>query len=249
MNRWQAFGIHLGVSVSIFLVLLGIIVAVWFPGILFSIDGGWNGLRIIIAVDLVLGPLLTLIVFKAGKPGLKFDLTCIALFQAVCMAGGMWVVHSERPVALVLAFDTIYSLTADEFADYEKDVSVLQTFPGSSPKLVYTELPENQVSAEIANIRGQFIGDPLFIQTDRYRPFPATEAEVAAIYRWEEAVRRQVSDELLEQIPESCLLSKFVSAVTTGFVCFDAGSRELVEFYSLDYTRTSTQSNVSTASL
>ena len=84
MSRWRAFAIHFGISMLVFLLLLAIILVFWFPGILFNIDGGWTGLRIIIGVDLVLGPLLTLVVFKAGKPGLKFDLACIGLFQAAC---------------------------------------------------------------------------------------------------------------------------------------------------------------------
>jgi hypothetical protein len=57
---------------------------------LFDIAGGWEGLRIVIAVDLVLGPLLTLVVYKAGKSSLTFDLSCIAIFQIACLGGGVW---------------------------------------------------------------------------------------------------------------------------------------------------------------
>ncbi len=85
MSRWQAFGIHLVISTLLLLAMLAIILLLWYPGLLFSVDGGWMGLRIVIGVDLVLGPLLTLVVFKAGKPGLKFDLSCIAAFQLICM--------------------------------------------------------------------------------------------------------------------------------------------------------------------
>ena len=88
MNRWKAFGIHLAISLVVFLALLGIIILLWYPGILFSIDGGWEGLKIVMGVDVVLGPLLTLVVFKVGKPGLKFDLTCIAVAQIACMVTG-----------------------------------------------------------------------------------------------------------------------------------------------------------------
>ena len=54
MSRWQAFGIHLAISTVLLLVMLLIIFWIWFPGILFSVDGGWTGLRIVIGVDLVL---------------------------------------------------------------------------------------------------------------------------------------------------------------------------------------------------
>ncbi|MCI5106056.1 MAG: hypothetical protein MRY76_05035 [Pseudomonadales bacterium] len=229
MNRWQAFALHFGISVLVFLLLLAIILVFWYPGILFSIDGGWTGLRIVIAVDLVLGPLLTLIVFKPGKPGLKFDLTCIGLFQAVCLSAGMWIVWNERPVALVLAYDTLYSLAAGDFENYGKDPALLDAFPGSFPKLLYTELPENDISADIVSIRSQFIGDPLFMQTERYRPMPAEE--LASVYRRQQATRAEISDATRAGLGDDCLFSRFVSPVQVGYVCLDAESRKLSGFF------------------
>ena len=229
MSRWKAAAIHFAGSLLVFLILLGIILSLWYPGILFNIDGGWSGLRIVIAVDLVLGPLLTLIVYKAGKPGLKFDLSCIVAFQSMCLAGGMWVVYNERPLALVLAHDTFYSMARKEFEDYGKDPALLESFPGGYPKLLYTELPENDVEADIIAIRGQFIGDPLFVQTERYRAIP--QADAAAVFRREDLVRAQMSEEIKQQLPQWCLASKFISAVTSGFVCYDASSGALREYF------------------
>ena len=71
MSRFSAFAIHLLISFVIFIAITYLVVFKWYPDIFFDTDGGWRGMRIIIAVDLVLGPLLTLVVFKAGKPGLK----------------------------------------------------------------------------------------------------------------------------------------------------------------------------------
>lgn len=234
MGRWRAFAIHFAISMAVFLLLLAIILLFWFPGILFSIDGGWTGLRIIIGVDLVLGPLLTLVVFKAGKPGLTFDLTCIGVFQAVCLVGGMYVVHSERPLALVLAYDTVYSLGADEFRDYSKDPAVLEQFPGDYPKFVYTELPENDISADIVNIRSQFIGDPLFIQTDRYRAMPESNRD--EVFRRQVNTRGLVTQGVRDELGEDCLFARFVSAVMAGYVCVDAQTGRLTDYFPLDST-------------
>lgn len=237
MSRWKAFAIHFSISLAVFLVLLGIILLVWYPGILFSIDGGWTGLRIVIGVDLVLGPLLTLVVFKAGKPGLKFDLSCIAIAQISCMAVGMWIVYNERPLALVLAYDTFYSLAAQEFEEFDKDISVLEDFAGPYPKLLYIELPENDISADIANIRSQFIGDPLYIQTENYRAIPADSTDLGNVFRRETSVRSTVTQELLERLEDNCRLSKFVSAVTAGYVCYDPAQQALSGFFDNQYLR------------
>lgn len=234
MSRWKAGSIHFAISLVVFLGLLAVIFLLWFPGILFNVGGGWAGLRIVFAVDLILGPLLTLIVFKSGKPGLKFDLSCIAIFQVACMMGGMIIVYGERPLALVMAYDTFYSVDADELLEYERDPALLDSFPGAYPKLVYIELPESDIAADTAYMRAQFIGDPLYIQTENYRAFPDQPAAMRSIFRRQESAKLAASEEILSQVDESCIFSRFVSAVASGFVCFDVESRRLYEFYETD---------------
>ncbi len=101
MSRYQAFLYHFFISLAVFFVLAYLVLFEWYPDFFYSIDGGWEGMRIIIVVDLIMGPLLTLVVFKAGKPGLKFDLTVIGTFQAVCLAAGLYIVYSERPIFFI----------------------------------------------------------------------------------------------------------------------------------------------------
>lgn len=238
MNRWKASAIHFLISLAVFLVLLAIILFLWYPGILFSVGGGWAGLQIVFAVDLVLGPLLTLVVFKLGKPGLKFDLSCIVALQLVCMTAGMGIVYGERPVALVLAYDTFYTLDTEELLKYERDPKLLKDFPGAYPKLVYVELPESDIAADVAFLRGQFIGDPLYVQTEKYRAFPEQVNEMESVFRKVDSVKKSASSDILNQLDESCLLSKFVSAEVSGFVCFDVQSRKLSRFYATDVAPT-----------
>lgn len=237
MSRWKASGIHFLMSLIALLVLLICILALWFPGILFSADGGWAGLRIVIGVDLVLGPLMTLIVFKSGKPGLKFDLTCIAIAQISMMAIGSWIIYQERPLALILAYDTFYSVSKKEFDDYGKDVAILNEFPGRSPKLLYVELPDSDVSADIVNMRGFFIGDPLFMQTDKYRAIPENLVDATSVFRRESLARAAVSEDLLTTLSVNCLFSKFISSVTSGYVCFDSETRKLSNYYGTEFAK------------
>lgn len=231
MNRWQAFAIHLSLSLVVFTCLLGIIVWAWYPGVLFRIDGGWAGLKLVMGVDVVLGPLLTLLVYRAGKRGLKFDLGCIVAAQVACMAAGIWIVYQARPIALVFAYDTFYSLAADEFQSFGKDPAIVKDFPGSWPKLVYTELPESEFGVEVAYLRSQFIEEPLFMQTEKYQPFPDQGDN---LFRRAATVRDDAAElvgESLIESAEDCLLSRFVSAHQSGFVCFDPESRRLTSFF------------------
>ncbi len=178
MSRYQAFLIHLGISLVIFVILAAIIFYWWYLGIFFETDGGWQGIRIIALVDLVLGPCLTLVVFKAGKPGLKFDLTAIGLFQAICLAGGTWVVHSERPIAMVMVDDIFYRMSGDDYRDARIEPPNLQQFEGRGPKWVTVQLPKD--FTELGDIRSRSIvaDTPLRILHDRYIPFEVAHLDV-----------------------------------------------------------------------
>lgn len=110
ISKMRAVSIHLGISLLLFLVLLNIILFVWYPSFLFQTDGGWRGIGIIAGVDIVLGPMLTLIVFKPGKPGLKFDLIVIAIIQFSSLFLGSWIVYNQRPALLVFADDVFMTI-------------------------------------------------------------------------------------------------------------------------------------------
>lgn len=105
MNRYQAFGIHFGISLLIFIGLVAMVLFVWYPGILKEVDESWQQALIMIAgVDLVLGPLLTLIVFNPAKKSLKMDLSIIAAVQIAALVAGTYTVHQARPLALYVSF-------------------------------------------------------------------------------------------------------------------------------------------------
>lgn len=111
-NRYQAFAVHMAISLVIFLILLVCITQYWYPDILFDTANGWKAIGLIVGIDLILGPLLTLLVFNHNKTTLKMDLWIIALVQTAALAYGTWTIHQTRPVALAFVnnhFITIYA--------------------------------------------------------------------------------------------------------------------------------------------
>ncbi|HET7764655.1 MAG TPA: TfpX/TfpZ family type IV pilin accessory protein [Burkholderiales bacterium] len=114
MSRWKASGIHLLLSCAIVGVVLAFMVTVWYRWPLFELAGG-SGITLILAgVDVTLGPLITLIVFKSGKKGLKFDLAFIAALQAAALAYGIHVVYVARPVYIAYVVDRFVLVTAKD---------------------------------------------------------------------------------------------------------------------------------------
>ena len=87
--------------------VVGIIYWSWYPEPTFGIVGVLPIMLMLIGVDLILGPLLTLIVYKHGKPGLKFDLSVIALVQIVALVYGAHTLYEEKPHYLVFAIDRL----------------------------------------------------------------------------------------------------------------------------------------------
>lgn len=140
-TRWGACGYHLAVSSIIFAVLAVLIILVWYPSFLFQTDGGWDGIKLIAGVDLVLGPMLTLIVYKATKSTLKFDLSVIAAIQISALIYGTWLVYQERPRAIVFAEGEIRVIAATAFPEEIRDdaLDVIQEI-GGSPVWIYASI-------------------------------------------------------------------------------------------------------------
>lgn len=143
MTRWRAFLIHLAISVAICVGVTFVLVGLWYPPPLFSAAGGHVLALTIIGVDMVLGPLLTLIVFKPGKWGLKFDLWCIGTLQATALAYGLYVMFESRPVYLAGAIDRFEVVAANQIprAQLERAPAPYRRLSWTGYRLVGVALP------------------------------------------------------------------------------------------------------------
>src|SRR5207248_3174204 len=63
-TRWRASGLHLLISATIALAVLAAMLLVWYPRPLFEAAGGNDLLFILVSVDVAIGPLITLLIFK-----------------------------------------------------------------------------------------------------------------------------------------------------------------------------------------
>ncbi len=122
MSRWKAAGIHVCISALIGLVAATLIFGVWYPRPYSHAAGADKLVLLLLGVDVVLGPLLTLIVFRAGKWGMRFDLAVIAIAQACAFLYGTSVVVRARPAFVVANVDRLSLVAANDIddADYAK---------------------------------------------------------------------------------------------------------------------------------
>jgi hypothetical protein len=144
MTRWRAAGIHFLISAGIAAGVLALMLGVWYGPTLFTAMGGAVLALIVIGVDVVLGPALTLVVFRSGKRGLKFDLAAIALFQLAALAYGCYVVALARPAFIVFVKDQFQVATPAELDAEQLAAAKYPQYrspPWSGPQLVYGEWP------------------------------------------------------------------------------------------------------------
>ncbi|MET3121576.1 hypothetical protein AAKU67_001160 [Oxalobacteraceae bacterium GrIS 2.11] len=146
MNRYRASLIHLVASAFVLLLVFLLISRVWYPGVLFSKSAGVPLLKIIIAVDVIVGPFITLIIFDAKKKLIKLDMAIILLFQISFMLCGMWTVFSSRPAFIVFTGHAFYMVRANEIE--HQDLSKVETkqfkhLPLFGPEFVGTNEPKD----------------------------------------------------------------------------------------------------------
>jgi len=144
MSRWKAAGIHLSISLAIGLIVGALLFGLWYPPPYFHAAGADQLVLLLVSVDIVLGPLLTLVVFKSGKWGLKFDLALIGTVQAIALVYGLSVVLRSRPVFLVAAVDRFALVSASDIDDADLARGTKPEFKSLSwtgPRIVGTRLP------------------------------------------------------------------------------------------------------------
>ena len=109
--RLQAAGlasaIHLLGSILIAAVAAILVFGLWYPFPYRELAGGRELFVLIVLVDIVLGPMLTLVLFAPSKipKELWRDLTIVVVLQLIGLGYGVWTVWQARPLFLVAEVD------------------------------------------------------------------------------------------------------------------------------------------------
>jgi hypothetical protein len=115
-DRCKASGIHLGLSLAIASLAALLVFGLWYPYPYREISGGRELFLLVVAVDVILGPLITLAVFNRKKPlaELRRDLTIVVLIQLAALGYGLWTVFVARPVHMVFEYGSFRVVHAIE---------------------------------------------------------------------------------------------------------------------------------------
>lgn len=176
--RLRAALVHLGLSALVALVVSIPLVLWLYPSPYFEAAGGRNLLAMILAIDVVVGPMLTFLVFDRSKSSLKNDLRIIGLVQFVALGFGVHAALLSRPVYISFVVDRFELVSAAQVDPEElsKAPMAMQVLAWGKPQLAYARQPNDpKLRSELALLATQ--GDIDLKQMFRYyRPFAeATE--------------------------------------------------------------------------
>jgi len=131
-ERLTASSVHLGLSVCLAAIAALLVFTAWYPWPYREVSGGRELFLILVSVDVILGPLITLVIFDRRKPvrELVTDLSVVGVIQLAALAYGLWTVAVARPVHLVFEVDRLRVVHA---VDVPEEL-LPQTPPGIRPE-------------------------------------------------------------------------------------------------------------------
>ena len=162
--RLRAAGLHLVLSAAVAALAAGLVFGLWYPTPFREISGGRELFLLVVAVDVVLGPLITFAVFDRRKPRreLARDLSLVALMQLAGLAYGLHTVFEARPVVAALEVDRLRVVRAVDFegADFAKAPPEFRQLPWRGVLTIATRQPrsEEQFDAVMLGLSGVDLG-------------------------------------------------------------------------------------------
>jgi hypothetical protein len=178
----KAMGWHFAGSLVVACLVAAVVFGVWFPYPYRQLAGGTELFFLIMGVDIVCGPLLTLVLFNPAKPKreLLMDLSLVVVLQLAALAYGIWTVHQARPLYFVHEVDRfkVIALADVDAAELAKLPQALQPqlFKGPQTVGLRDASPEERKTVMFESVQG---GRDYGERPSFYVPYDAAQAAKA----------------------------------------------------------------------
>jgi hypothetical protein len=246
-ERLHASGIHLGISVAIAALAALLVFGIWYPYPYREVSGGRELFLLIVTVDVLLGPLITLAVFNRKKPWaeLRRDLATVGLIQLSALGYGLWTVAVARPVHLVFEIDRFRVVHAVDVPDelLGRQPEQVTAMPWLGPTLLAVRpfhTSEETLDATMAALKGmQIAARPDMWQSYRdARDQVLQAAKPVAQLKHRFAGRAGEIDHMLEaslaRAPDKLVYLPLVGRKLFWTVLLDPATADVVGFIPLD---------------
>ena len=197
----KAAAIHFSVSIFFACVVAALVFLLWFPSPYREwLDAGHLFL-IIVCVDVICGPLLTLVLFNPKKPRKELiqDIGLVVFAQLLVLSYGLHTVLITRPLWLAFAHDEFVIVTRVDI-DVQQLPNAqpeLQSMNWGGPRLLGVHIPQYQDPDYQEVYRRSLQGHPPVFRPEMWRPYDAVRAGVV-----KQAKKNGGFDQLIEKNPE-----------------------------------------------
>ncbi|WHR56682.1 TfpX/TfpZ family type IV pilin accessory protein [Acinetobacter haemolyticus] len=117
LKRTKFFIGHLSISLLIALIVVGLVFFIWYPKPLAEAVGVTDIFLMLLAIDVIIGPMLGWVVYKEGKKTLKMDLSIIILLQLAALLYGIYSIGQGRPAWLAYNVDRFEAIRNNEIIE------------------------------------------------------------------------------------------------------------------------------------
>jgi hypothetical protein len=240
ITKLKATAVHLLMSIAVFIYLAYQIYYNWYPEPYFSTDGGWQGIRLIGAVDLVLGPIITFLIFdlRKSRRAIVFDIVVIVVIQFAALSFGVYTTYTQRPVAIVFFDSFVISSTMEQYAGTLESASDLERFSDEKPPIIFADIPmTHEALDEVRRIKlEEKVLEHAQLQLYRSRAELATalkERQEQVLERLKLTEVEQAFDDWLQQNGKSkdkVLIERFPGRYGSAWLVFDLDAKYLGYF-------------------
>lgn len=180
--RLKAAALHLLICAAVAAATALLVFGIWFPYPYREVAGGRELFLLILGVDVVCGPILTLVLFNPRKPRRELvrDLTLVALIQLAALSYGIFAVMQARPVLLVFEADRFRSVSQVEI-DPDKLAQApaeLRSLSLTGPRTIGVRIPKPSDPDFMSALDTSMAGLEVTFRPAFWRPYDEQRATV-----------------------------------------------------------------------
>lgn len=173
---------HLAVSAVVAVLISVLVFFLWFPSPYATMVGGVELFVLLTLVDVVCGPLLTLVMFNPEKSRreLTLDLGIVAALQLCALVYGLHSMWQARPVYLAYEIDRFYAIT---YANIDPDAwnSLPSNVPPPGwrgPQMLATRVARPGDADYLEQVQISLAGLNAVYRPDRWMPYERAAAQL-----------------------------------------------------------------------
>lgn len=179
-KRLKFFLTHLSISTLVVCIAMSVVFFIWYPAPLAKAVGVTHIFLMMLAIDVIVGPILGFLIYKEGKKSLKFDLAVIILIQLSAFIYGFYSIAQGRPVYIAYVVDRFELVRKNDLVVNKNDKILPQyQYPSFfKPQFVNVQLAKT-VQERNTDLFDEVLGGvTLAQQPKRYVDFGQAKAQI-----------------------------------------------------------------------